>query len=1585
MRVLLIPADLRPGSVVYRLRGTDAEFDYPLHFSVVDDIGKSIVRIENMPCNPTHTYCQANVFLTKKLEPDRVYDLIISLKDSIGRETKVDSTIKATRAVSHFEDIFPYVPTMIKIPESTKVGAVLDYVLARKNPSNSHHSYLELWGSEKFRIVQNLSTKDLTNGSIVLTGELDYEEKNMYTLHVFCLDPYTKTTEDTRNIAGFQLPVIVEDDQDKPPEFNSLPPVTKISDNLKVGDRILQIQAQDGDRGNPRPVRYKLVTVGNALSAFFNISEKTGEIYLAKPLEELATAAKGHQPILLGVSAEEMRKNQWEPPSMSAITQVALLLEKSVANTPPYFQNEQYSARIAENSPQGTPVVFGEPYSTLVRDDDSGKEGVFSLSLENNNGTFEISPTVGEQKAYFVIRVRNNELLDYEERPYVVFSVVAKEVTPPKDGNTPQWARANVTVYLDDQNDNPPVFLQDKYEAEIPENVTAGTVITQVQATDTDTGVYGKVFFTNILGNVNQSLAIDSMTGVITVATNNHGFDRESAQEYRLMVEAKDMEGTGNMATVPLIIKLLDVNDETPRFERPTFEFILQPNLRNFTSRAFVRATDNDAEKPNNIVRYEIISGNYENKFGLNEITGELFIRGQLTNRNLRQSEPQDGYYNSQSDDGLTSVIVLTVRAYDLGIPHRWTHTYVRIYPPESRARNMNFIVAGSNNDRKAIEDLLRQLTGGRISIQDIRPYTGRESGTDVSWKYGPVDEKSVVSATVFYDGNSYVDLNQVERKLTENKTQAIVEEKVTEYRSKNRVLFWLMMFFLILLLLILLTLILCCIWQGCCVCPLFEYDGKRIVSPMENLRFIAHERNKIREAKDLQALAYYGRKEAWSGRNGDRTITNYEQNPLRDKLVRQIKLEGPDTLGTTGATFRSHANEENGGPNIIYTREFIRNESDRNLNPTMVIEDVEINPYATKTTILRPSMDDYERTGIHVNVNSEKDMDSDSIRRHEVERGSDLGGKTLKKMDHSPQKLRVVGDDFQKSGTNVIKEYRVVLERPDESRSDEEMADPEQVGSAREHYYIKDGNAEILRLVTRGNDDERPESPSKETEKGYIKLEKGKDLIMKKFMEDQKQSSSNVSGDELQQQLIRRVQKEFEERHSEVSYHNRSVISETIRHLHPSKLIEVTSNYELDPRFPLYAFQNQETQSLPGQIEISTQTERDCGTQTEELINLRPPRRKVRSDNEFSDEEDSYEKDKQYYDEKAVEALDLGRGWVRREPKNFRGKKVKRHKMRTPILEEGEIDVGIRYDTRPAMFKMPDTEGFLGGTGSVPYTENKSSILRRRKMKEKLLEEERVAGHEEYSSDESVHPKVVTKGRRSRRDLAEMKREMQRPTRSESVNKLYEVMQELGEGELERIKMETKERAASLNRFYNALAAFEAQSEKDMAKAASLNSLKSEKASDKEKKVKEQSAKKKQSEKPLATNAEVAASKKKTSEAATEQASKEPERNETGNEKEEADNTEAGHDGDKSGKTKRSKYMDWYNDLNTKKTKVRGRKEKKKEDDLDSGIAMSHGRKGQQKTKSEQLLEKKSVFTIAYDGVRTKSIRPETNSSEKH
>lgn len=73
-----------------------------------------------------------------------------------------------------------------------------------------------------------------------------------------------------------------------------------------------------------------------------------------------------------------------------------------------------------------------------------------------------------------------------------------------------------------------------------------------------------------------------------------------------------------------MVIKVLDVNDNAPIFEKSLYEFILSPDLRNFTAPAFIKATDKDAEEPNNVIRYEIINGNYENKFKLDKVTGTV-------------------------------------------------------------------------------------------------------------------------------------------------------------------------------------------------------------------------------------------------------------------------------------------------------------------------------------------------------------------------------------------------------------------------------------------------------------------------------------------------------------------------------------------------------------------------------------------------------------------------------------------------------------------------------------------------------------------------------------------------------------------------------------------------------------------------------------------------------------------------------------------------------------------------------------------------------------------------------------------------
>lgn len=131
--------------------------------------------------------------------------------------------------------------------------------------------------------------------------------------------------------------------------------------------------------------------------------------------------------------------------------------------------------------------------------------------------------------------------------------ILAQELGPA----TNLSAIVNVTVFINDANDNPPKFEQTEYRVDLAENATAGTKVVQVQASDVDSSLGGKVRYTQILGYLNTSLLLDASTGLITVATNNHGFDREKMPEYHLYVEARDDDGVGNRAEVRLHEKLL--------------------------------------------------------------------------------------------------------------------------------------------------------------------------------------------------------------------------------------------------------------------------------------------------------------------------------------------------------------------------------------------------------------------------------------------------------------------------------------------------------------------------------------------------------------------------------------------------------------------------------------------------------------------------------------------------------------------------------------------------------------------------------------------------------------------------------------------------------------------------------------------------------------------------------------------------------------------------------------------------------------------------------------------------------------------
>ena len=75
----------------------------------------------------------------------------------------------------------------------------------------------------------------------------------------------------------------------------------------------------------------------------------------------------------------------------------------------------------------------------------------------------------------------------------------------------------NVSVIVEDQNDNDPRFSQPRYSATIRENVLVDTVVLTVQATDADLGVNARIVYS--LANESQWLfRIDNRSGVITTA-----------------------------------------------------------------------------------------------------------------------------------------------------------------------------------------------------------------------------------------------------------------------------------------------------------------------------------------------------------------------------------------------------------------------------------------------------------------------------------------------------------------------------------------------------------------------------------------------------------------------------------------------------------------------------------------------------------------------------------------------------------------------------------------------------------------------------------------------------------------------------------------------------------------------------------------------------------------------------------------------------------------------------------------------------------------------------------------------------------
>lgn len=344
---------------------------------------------------------------------------------------------------------------------------------------------------------------------------------------------------------------------------------------------------------------------------------------------------------------------------------------------------------------------------------------------------------------------------------------------------------------------------------------------------------------------------------------------------------------------------------------------------------------------------------------------------------------------------------------------------------------------------------------------------------------------------------------------------------------------------------------------------------------------------------------------------------------------------------------------------------------------------------------------------------------DLDSMRRHEIDRGSDVGY-----------------------------EPRSSLKRDD---------DPPTIN--RDQYFIKEGNAEILRLITRGkNDDENiyvnipPQQPQ------YIMVENGgKEILMKRFIDEQVNGKHIIRehyqivptlqtqqklGEELQtaphiseiyvnksqpgsmiySQNEQQPEQKIIHTNSAQTAPNLSAPEQQMQHAYSSQsLIQQELENSLKQQNALlrqillekeklqekYSQQETalETQSLPGHsTAIATQTDCEAGTQTDS-VPMKPLRRRARSENDDSMSEDEFE-----YVRYSPPNSPEGVYWIKRKKHKKKTRYRTSNKPRKRVVMVEEIKRKIRTPIKE------ESEEFVGQSPPRTYFETKTSILRRMK-----------------------------------------------------------------------------------------------------------------------------------------------------------------------------------------------------------------------------------------------------------------------------
>ena len=219
----------------------------------------------------------------------------------------------------------------------------------------------------------------------------------------------------------------------------------------------------------------------------------------------------------------------------------------------PSFADRELVVAVPESTVVGSTLLVPEAH-----DLDGVEFGVRSYDLVTGSDRFMLAPSERRDGNAdgFSARLVLTKPLDRElEDSYRLQIVAVDGGIPPKSGTL------DVSVVVEDVNDNSPVFDHDSYEASLPEDVEVGTTFVRVHAADDDEGLSGEVVY-SLSGAHRLPFDVNNATGDVYVSG---VVDHEESRVYRLTVKARDRGSPpSEPASVSLTVHVVDLNDNAP-------------------------------------------------------------------------------------------------------------------------------------------------------------------------------------------------------------------------------------------------------------------------------------------------------------------------------------------------------------------------------------------------------------------------------------------------------------------------------------------------------------------------------------------------------------------------------------------------------------------------------------------------------------------------------------------------------------------------------------------------------------------------------------------------------------------------------------------------------------------------------------------------------------------------------------------------------------------------------------------------------------------------------------------------------------